>query len=234
MINEIINDVYVELDCLIDTRLSLMYDIDKNLMRDIISNNNYKNRFVDQFGYISVRLFRILYSMRNEHILDNPTSTEVVDLISDYCLESTISSKKHGEFKRIKVHLNIYPYNLTEENIELLRMAIFNSSKMDIEVEIINKPINNIEPTFLRENVGLAIMYDALTWIEKNTQNKKLINCSIPDVMLITPMLVHRNIIISDKELIKFFEDVETNISPLVNLKYIPTKIFSMKNKKDT
>jgi hypothetical protein len=229
LFENIINGVYVELDCLFDTRLSLMYDIDKNIMRDMISTNKYHTRIMDQFGYLSVRLFRTIYNYRNANTLDNPLGTLVNDVIRDYCVEATITAKSYEEYNKINVYVNIYPYNLTEEDIELLRMGISNSIEIPVNVEILYKPYTEINPEFIKNNIGMMIMYDGLLWVEHFTSNGELIKNSLPDVVLMTPMLLHRNLLIKKADLTTFFNDVEKSVAMLIQLAYVPADIFSFR-----
>jgi len=228
---DIINGLYVELDCLMDTRLSLLYDIDKNLIESIIKSGKYSNRIMDQFGYLSVRVFRTIYNMRNSNILDNPAPTEITSIISDYCFEAMQTSKKLGDGSPIKIYLNVHPYNLTEASIERLRMGLSNAIDVAVDIAIINKPFYDITPNFINENIGLVIMYDALKWTEFNLQNKRLIEKSLPDVTFLTPMLLHRKLIIKKSEVSKLFEDLEKNLQMLIGIVFIPVKYFSIKEK---
>lgn len=233
MRENIVNGVYVELDCIVDTRLSLMYSIDKNVMSTMLEMDKYHDRHLDQFGYLSVKAFRKLYSLRTSSTLDNPLGTEIINVISNYCLEAIITAKSYGEFKPLTIYLNTYPYNLTEENLELIRMGLVNSTKMsNVDVEFMHEPYTEIKPSFILDNIALMIMYDGLSWIDYNIKNEELIKCNIADVTLLTPMLMHRSLIVSKKELNKIFEDIEEKLKLLVNLVYTPTKLFSF-NKKE-
>lgn len=232
LFENIVNGVYVELDSIFDTRLSMMYDIDKNILRDMIETDKYHNRYMDQYGYISVKLFRLLYSFRNANVLNNPLGTRINDVIKDYCIESTISAKSVEDYNKVTVYLNIFPYNLTEEDIELLRMGISNSIKMPVNVEIIYKHYTEIKPSFIKENIGMMIMYDAITWIEYFTSNGELIKDSLPDTLLMTPMLIHRNMLIAKRDMNKFFEDIETSVAMLINLVYVPVELFCFRKEK--
>lgn len=229
LFENIVNGIYVELDCLFDTRLSLMYDIDKNIMRDIITTDKYHNRIMDQFGYLSVRMFRTIYRYRNNNVLDNPLGTLVNDVIKDYCIEATMTAKSYEDYNKINVYVNIHPYTLTEEDTELLRMGISNSIKVPVNVEMINLPYTDIQPEFIKNNVGMMIMYDGLTWIEHFTSNGDLPKHSLPDTVLMTPMLLHRNMVIKKSDISKFFEDVEKSVAMLIQLAYVPVDIFSFR-----
>lgn len=225
---EIINGLYVELDCLIDTRLSLLYDIDKDLIAGLIKDGTYHSRYRDTFGYIGSNLFNYLYKNRNSNILDNPSPTEINTFVADYCFEANQTAKGYGSNKEVTVYLNLYPYNLSEENKELLIMGLINSVGTKINVELINKPYTEITPSFVSKNIGLMVMYNGLSWIEYFTQNNMLQTISLPDVILATPMLIKNRLIIDEKELDRFFKDISKNIEPLIGLVFLPTNMFSI------
>ena len=232
MDNDIINGVYLELDTLMDTRLSLLFDIDKDMMVPYITSGKYHNRYIDEFGYLSVKVFRTIYKKRNANVLNNPSPTMIMDLLSDYCYEALHSSKTFNNGKPINVFLNLYPYNLTEESKELIRMGMVNNLKSEVNVELLFKPYDEVTPSFINDEIGLMIMYDGLSWVEHHMLNKNLTKTSLPNVTLLTPMLLHRKLMIKESELGTFFEDVEKNMAMLIGINFIPTKFFSVKKEK--
>jgi len=232
MNDKIINGVYVELDCLVDTRLSLLYDIDKDLIGKLIKNGYYHSRYRDTFSYIGSNLFNFLYKRRNEMILTNPSPTEINYFISNYCFEANQTSKIYDNDKEVTVYLNLYPYNLTEENVELLIMGLSNSIGVKVNVEILNKPYTDIDPLFIAKNIALMVMYDGLSWVEYFTQNGLLLKNSLPDVILATPKLIKNRLLIDEKDLDKFFDDISNSIKPIIDLTFLPVDMFSILTKK--
>ena len=227
----IVNGVYVELDTLVDSRLSLLYDIDKDNIGRVIKEGKYYNRYLDQFGYISVRLFRTLYSMRNSNVLNNHMPTEIPNLINDFIMESNQTTLDYNFKRPVKIFINSFPYNLSEESKEMLIMGTTNAMFNEVKVEIINKPNSDITPEFINEHIGLAIMYDALSWLDTHLSNGNLIKLNIPDVTFMTPSLIHRRMIIAETDMSTMFKDIQDKMSVFINLIFIPSKIFSFKIK---
>lgn len=51
---------------------------------------------------------------------------------------------------------------------------------------MIHLPYTDIQPGVIKNNVGMMIMYDGLTWMEHFTSNGELPKYSLPDTVLMT------------------------------------------------
>ena len=221
--------IYINLDSLIDTRLSILHYHSPKLFKNIIKDlDGYQARLKDEFDYIDVELFQEMYKKRNSKMIKEPIPTFMPDLIKSYvltCLEEKSS-------KIITLHLNVYPYKFSLQEKELLKKSIFKIYKGLIDVEILDKPDYDISVKFIQENIALMIMYNGIKWVEHNLANKKLRSLSLPDVLMICPRLVDK-VEVRKTAINDFFSDFEKIMHPFIQLLFLTPRIFSIKiNKK--
>lgn len=221
------NDIYMNLDSLLDTRLSLLFDFDKKLFNDLLKDGDikyYLNRITDSFGYIDNDLFKELYKKRDSKTIREPIPTHIPQLIKSYIAESLVEHPK----KRVKLFLNVYPYVLSDNDKIKIRngiRAIFNGY---LDVEIMDVPENLISVKFVYENIGLMIMYNGLEWAEYQIATGHLVSLRLPDVMMIAPKLYTTKIYKNDS-VDKSFTDLEKILHAFIKVTFINVKFFSIK-----
>jgi len=221
------NDIYMNLDSLLDTRLSLLFHFDKTMFNNVLKDGNiknYTNRITDSFDYLDNDLFRELYKKRDGRIIKEPIPTHIPQLIKSYIAESLVEHPK----KRVKLFLNVYPYVLTDEDKIKIRngiRAIFNGY---LDVDIMDVPEKLISVKFIYENVGLMIMYNGLDWAEYQISSGNLVSLRLPDVMMIAPKL-YANKIYKNDSVDKSFTDLEKILHTFIKVTFINVKFFSIK-----
>lgn len=219
--------IYINLDSLIDTRLSIIYYHSPKMFKDIIKNiNSYQSRLKDEFENLDVELFQNMYKKRNSLMIKEPLPTHVPELIKSYVL--TCLEEKSSEV--ITLYLNVYPYKFRSEEKELLKKSIFSIYKGLIDVEILDEPDTNISVKFIHENIALMIMYNGIKWIEHNLANKKLRSLNLPDVLMICPRLVDK-VVVQKTAINDFFSDFEKIVHPFIHLLFLTPRLFSIKLK---
>jgi len=128
------------------------------------------------------------------------------------------------------MYLNVYPYKFTDNEKELLKKSIFVIYNKLIDVEILDKPDNDITVKFIHENVALMIMYNGIKWLEHNLSNKSLRSLNLPDVLMICPRLVDK-LVVKKTAINDFFLDFEKIVHPFIQLLFLTPRIFSIKIK---
>lgn len=220
------HDIYTNLDSILDTRLSLIYSLNKTLFTDIVKNNlnSYQSRIMDDFNGFDSRLFKEIYKKRNKKIIKEPIPNFIPQLLKSYILNAL--EQKPSEV--ITLYLNVYPYVLSSIEKENLQNGIFNIFKGIINIEILDKPETEVTVKFMHENIGLIVMYNGLDWVEHNLSNKNLVSLGIPDILMIVPRLTNR-IVVKKDSLNDFFTDFEKYLHQFVQLLFLSPRLFSIK-----
>lgn len=220
------HDIYTNLDSILDTRLGLIYSVNKPLFSDIIKKNlnSYQSRIMDDFNGFDNRLFKELYKKRNSKMIKEPIPNYIPQLLKSYILNAL--EQKPGDI--LTLYLNVYPYELSSIEKTNLHDGIFNIFKGIINIEIMDKPETEVTVKFMHENIGLIVMYNGLDWIDHNLSNKNLISLSLPDILLIAPRLTNR-IVVKKDSINDFFTDFEKYLHQFVQLLFLSPRLFSIK-----
>ena len=228
--------LYIELDCILDTRVATLasMDLDKTI-RTI--DRDYYVRERDVFKGFDTNTFKEKYNSRDKSILIHATHTPMVKYIRDYAF-AILSANSGMPFSvEPSVVVNIHPYNLSVSEIDAFLRGLSIATKELCEITIVNKPIEEVTPTYLKSEISTAVMYDPIAWIEYHSVNKNLEKVTIPDVTLHGPrVLKEENPSEIDKELFTkeehdVFSALEYLASPLVSLKLLPIEYFSLRAK---
>ena len=221
------NDIYTDLDSILDTRLATIFNVDKNIYKDIVSGvesiEKYLSRKTDRFGRLDNTVFKALYQRRDKKTIATPLPNGIPLLIHSY-----IASILENSSKVPKLYLNVYPYILNDKDKRTLTRNVQAVYKNMIEVELIDKPNKDITVKFVHENIGLMVMYNGLKWIEYNMSNRSLLSLNLPDVTMIVPKLLDNNIFKKD-EVDNIFKDQEKTLQPFIQLVFITVRAFSLR-----
>lgn len=162
-----IKAVYTDLDSLFDTRAIMLVALTDNGKYDINFNpSKYKLRLRDNFGTLSSKIFHYFYSKRTKEVLPNAPETYVNLVILEYFNDIVALAKQDIE---TTVYLNVYPYNFTSEEQEVILASV---SKLlpNVNIITISRPITEIDKKWMLEKIGLIISYDALKWLRHATE----------------------------------------------------------------
>ena len=235
MINEPqYSTILTDLDCLFDTRLGTLVNIDKDLADKVFEEDKYFNRLEDSFLTLDKETFYSFYKRRNKLILANSPLTKVLQFVREFIL-GTLKNSINSPFKYDpKLILNLYPYRLNEEEKnKILQNLVFLTNEA-CTVELIDTPPLDISPIFLKKTIAVWLTYEYSEWLEKYAENKELQTNAIPDVTLMIPSLFFHHIPTSKeradyaKHGIDPFQALELLAKPMINLKVIRLETFCM------
>lgn len=223
--------IYIDLDAILDTRLGTIKSLDTGLYNYYINEGKeeYRNRIIDEFKYIPNKVFKYYYKNRTKEILQNSILTPllyVLNISIDDMLTKRVLSEKTT--KKLTVDINYYPYNLTEDEIEKLRAAVYTqiASKEFVIVNFISMPYEELTSA-AAEKYGVIAMYDAMDWLNVRGLFKD-INITLPSTHLVLPYLLQKPIVFKSGESIeKYFKNIEELFTYYIKLEYNRIELFS-------
>jgi len=227
------SNLLVELDCLLDTRLAVLYRHDIKAFEKAMKSQ-YPGRVIDAFSGINATEFRKLYKKRDKSDLKNALGTGFVSVIKDFTI-STLQNNLDTPFRMAPViTINTYPYDLTEKELELVIMSIARKTKELADVTVVNISPEDLTPLYIKSMYSMVAMYDYVEWLEIHSANGNLKKTTCPDIGLLAPELFYLDLP-SKEEISKIkatgkspFEAMEELVSPLIALKFMPAEFFSM------
>lgn len=226
-----IEKVLIDIDALLDTRLATLAKMNEDVAVQIL-DNGYRSRTIDSFPGISAEDFKKEYAKRDTDTLAMSVATNAFVLLQS-CIKGSIENIiVGGPGQPITFEVNYNPYDLTSEEVELIKQAI-EARTMDV-VDVTMVKIDNmfLTPAYCKENYALMIKYDYVDWIEMHQE--ELAKKPMPSVGLIAPALYHLKVP-TDEEMDDFkrnsiepFQATEIALAPAIGLRLVKADIFSL------
>lgn len=225
-------EVVISIDAILDTRLGTLAKLDPKLAEDALLNN-YHKRYFDKFGDMSVKEFRELYVKRDKEVLKRSRLTAMGPFVMQLCNKMAIEASQNPKSPYPEVVVNCYPYDLTEEEKEHIALAVNIQIGEDVPVSVVTEPWTYFSPSYCRDHVAVLILYDyEPEWIDVNAKNFE--KCGCPQVTLFGPAIYFEKEH-TDKEIQEMtdaamlpFQAVEFHLEPLVGLRLIDSRFFSV------
>lgn len=222
-----ISSIYVELDAILDTRIGVIKSFGMEAMIQIIEDD-YVVRLSDDFKGIDMAEYKRRYDSRNKLVLRDSVVTPIMRVIRHFAkqtLKANLSTPIHRQPKMI---LNIFPYELTEEEIKVIISAIAAATDREIDIEVINNDPVTITPSHVKANYTAMVMYHYWDWLNAQMKNKALEETPIPKVGLIAPMICKSKEVEAIASVNDVFSQTELIYSPVIRLMLYPVMFFSI------
>lgn len=181
--------VYVELDCLLDTRLGTIAKIDPELVATTLTNEDYYTRDCDEFEGIDKAVFKEAYANRDKETLALSGAT-------GFCLElgrivlDLVAESHHNPLRgQVSVVVNVYPYQLTDDEKLMIKHSVTYHTQETVDIDIISLMPTFITADFFREDYVVAVFYDYQQWFE--SQMKNIAERPLLDLSVIAPRLFY-------------------------------------------
>lgn len=217
----------IDLDSLFDTRLGTIILNYNDQINTIFRSDRYHNRLDDSFNNaIDKDEFYKYYALRDKRTLRESTLTIMVDIVKDFVRDVHLSDTTTPIIFYPKILVNIYPYDLTEEEQNIIAAGLSSYLKDKVEIEIVNMDYNAISIDFVN-NISVLVMYEYHKWLDTQTNIDGFKDKACPNTTLFAPRLFFKEIPKTAKESDNIF-NMLTNISkPFINLELLPSLFFS-------
>ncbi len=227
--------LYTEIDMLWDTRMGALQLVDERSAVALLKCG-YRNRAHDFFDMllpsIDMKQYNKIYETRDWKVL---ALSKYTRMYYETIAETKVLARRRltSQYKRpCKVFVNIFPYNLTLTEQDVLGQSLVDQMAVGTEVEIINISPRDLTPQFVYNNIAKLDMYDFDTWI--NIHHEEIMKKPMPRVTIRTPArFIDRNhrrdkLIEVDGELRCPFADMEKAMIELLDLIYADMELVSV------
>lgn len=215
----------VELDCLLDTRISILSELDDNKFQEVLKM--YHSRDIDSFPYYGFNRFKEKYENRDKSLLKNSLVTPILGLIVEFVNKTLLQILNTPYHHKPKIVINIYPYVLEEEEINNIISIIVVKTNGRCDVEIVNKSLKELTVGYVKNNLSIMVMYDCYKWIEFHSVNKAFEQITCPEVNLFSPAIYFKEKQPNLQLIEEPFKSMEEIAKPLIGLKLFPVSLFS-------
>lgn len=227
-----VSRMLVELDCILDTRLGVLLDIDPEKVPTILAKD-YHGRLWDVFPEVDLLTYQKRYKERDSSVLKNAWATPMVDLIEDFVFKTLKQTLRTPFHKTPKVDINIYPYVLTDEEVSVIISAIAVITNEQTDIEVVSYSPEELNPVFLKNHYEVVMMYDFHIWLETHAVSGVWKKYSCPNVTLMAPLMVKNNSTYDAskkvQDILTDYETLSKTMSPYVDIQFLPIEAFSWK-----
>ncbi len=164
-------NILIELDALLDTTVGTVRMIYPELAQDLLNNKGYRTRGDDNLHDIDPRIdaltFSNAYAMRDINTLDHSFSNLMIGYVKKLLkdLEQVIMGN-NPVIRAANIHINFYPYNLEEEKVELIVLAISAALGLQEKARAVYLEPKEIDSKFIKESgISTYILYNFNTWV---------------------------------------------------------------------
>lgn len=226
--------IYVELDCILDTRLATVARLNESVATTLL-NGDYYTRAQDKFEGIDMAAYKELYANRDGETLRRSMHTDILPLISHLAgtlREQAIKRPYHdgGAFV-----VNYWPYNLAPEVIEAIRRALTVRVAGMGSVYMRSIRPKDLTPKYCKQHYSMMVMYDYGTWLDLHA--KAFEKVRIPEISMLAPAIYFKDELPSEKDMAQFkaegmhpLKAVEMTVASFIELTLIDIKFFSVFN----
>lgn len=234
-----ISSILVPLDVLLDTRIGTVAKLGGPDLVLSVLNGNYHTRTDDKFPQVNVEAYNTLYAGRDEETLSLSYSTNVDGFLREL-VHSLIKQTFVRPFHQgVRVVVNTYPYQLSDEVIEQILGAVVTKLLADTEVDVPLTVVADrlsddaLTPDYCKTHFAAMLMYDYENWLEK--QQLALIKRPMPEVTMFAPAIYF--VQTPTEEEIKQmqtesqwnpFEVLQHSIRGGIDLQFLPIELFSI------
>lgn len=219
--------VLVDLDSLLDTRLSLLFDMCTNSdeLTELLHTGKYQNRTTDDFKLSCTdEVFADKYINRTKDLLTNATITSVVGFIENY-INNTVASELPDEVIHTTVVVNTHPYDLDDDEHVNIILAMATKTHNNTDVTTIHKSPRELTPEYLSKNATVLIMYNFTHWLETHCVSGALMKTPLPGLETIVPLLLTGAPNLDTLE--QDIGVIESQLSLLIGARFVPVSMFS-------
>jgi hypothetical protein len=228
--------LYVDLNCLLDTRLGTLLTIDPDFGFMVSQQPGYYTRSVDKFstpehGSLKRELYDQVLLNNPDRVIKNSIMTRMLDFIKNI-IGAQRMLQTEGPVKGIdRILVNLHPYTLThEEKLALVNLLASELIDFECNVELVELASIQISAEFAAKNYIAMIIYNPTDWLEAIGQ--ELLTAVCTNLTLYTPKLNHiRELTHQESEQVKRFgsdlyASLETAMKRYIQFTYLRVNWF--------
>lgn len=209
----------VNLDSLMDTRAGTLSKLDPSYIKKVASKE-YREREEDDWDSIFEEeglneRFKELYAKRDIGTLKASICTDIVYMINELTNEWQQLLINSPTVESISLHINQYPYKLSEAEKEMFVRVMTTYVSVDTRIKIVDIPTKELTAKYIDELYSVVILYDIDEWLWAHY--KELEKTKIPSVTFIVPS-IYRNKKPTQEELEK---EGGKDVDPFVALEFV-------------
>lgn len=215
----------VDLDALVDTRLALLFDMDEQLAKRVMTN--WPLRIEDNWPEIKGKVFIERYQQRTKSLLQLALPTLVGPWVLQELYDASVSNIGKPSEGEAALAVNIYPYQFSPKEQKLLLAGLTRKFGGLAPVRLVDLSTAELRPSRLKE-FTVWVKYDFWDWFDVHeTLGSFKAGEMCPDVTLISPKVETNGGKKKGSIAIDPWEALVELTAPIINLHLQPVALFS-------
>lgn len=163
--------IYTDIDTLLDTRLTVLKQLDPVALNEMVTKDNYwlrehTNWEVLTDGRVTNEQFNEAWASRGNDVLIDATMTAITLPMKSIILHHQVNQDEGVSSDALMLVVNQWPYKLGTEVQEALTVALRHYLVEDILIRFVDIPFEELTPTVLLNDYHQAIMFETHRWIK--------------------------------------------------------------------
>lgn len=189
--------LYIDADSIFDTRLASIAQLNKDVASDMMKSSDYWLREADNWHKLTMGRLKqddvvAQYAKRDNTTLQASVMTGIIAPLIRIMGENEIAIQDGRPNLDIAFDINLYPYTLDDEGMELFRELFSYRLGFRPTMTFRSYPPAFLTPAFLIQNYAIAFMYDFNGWIKLHLS--ALVKNRSQGFNLIVPRLFEKDI----------------------------------------
>lgn len=235
--------IMIDLDALLDTRTGTLFDIDPVEAVSIL-NKGWRERTSDTLDtfsdVITTEQYKAAYEQRSKYTLSISRPTNILKIIAPEFLKMVLhAGTPNSNTEDCCLVINVYPYNLTDDEALMIQTSIEETIGVDLPVRIVTYLPESTRLSYL-EMRGFTdyITYDISGWLQREfgAVTKASDFISAPTISIWGPaLMVEDNAltnVLSDEPNLSAKDDpwqfLKVTFAPFVNINWIKVGAISL------
>lgn len=225
--------IYIDIESLFDIRqaaLSKLMPPDE--LANFVISDEYNFRTTDIFKNVDMSEYNKIKENTDPDLLPRSTVTFILNTLTTKLQNLQKRNSYYGETKQPEILLNVYPFKLTEKQLNSIQNLLFIKLGKSCHVNLIDKSIADISPHFIKSlDISSCFIYDVSGWIEKHGDTLNTIN--LPDTLIYFPSIykleddadeISKIVKLGFKDIFSYVEFLLSNVA---NVSFLPILFYS-------
>lgn len=225
--------IYVDIESLLDIRQGILHKLTtEDKLVKYINSDEYNLREMDSFSIVNMDDYKKIYEAKPVDILKYSTITYIINVLNTKVANLEKRNSYYGEKKIPEVLLNIYPFQLDKDTIELIQNMLFIKLHRKSYVEIINIPNKELSPFFIKNSsIVTCLIYNFQEWF--NLHADSLREVKLLDTVMYFPSIYYNKGTKEDLKLINnlgfkdVFSYIEFIMAEYALINFLPIVFYS-------
>ncbi len=232
-----VQGIYVELDVLLDTRLSTLFLVHESLVGKVLDtgyHSRWEDSFIDAHPALTKDQFKKLYESRDNEVLHNASFTKALHVLRDAVKKLQHQRMETPYSTAIRIEVNTYPYVLSNEEEAALARVLIHYTAGVSDLEFIRKSDEELTPQYCERNYSLMMRYHWGEWLDHHAKTGALKRTPLTHVVILVPQLFFAKLPTQEQEKLMLkgkldpFKDVEVYVASVAGIKVMPVDIYSL------